>query len=188
MQIDVHQHFWTEPLIDALASRRELPFVRSEHGLTVLYLAGERSFVLDLATESYDQRAALVERDGLDRALLCLSSPLGIESLPREQALPLLDAYHDGALSLSEPFGVWGALALDRPDASDIDQLLDRAASGYRSRRARSPASSPWRACIPSSRVWSRAARRCSSTPAQVLGWRRAPTRARWRTRSGGRR
>jgi hypothetical protein len=36
MHIDVHQHIWTEPLIEALAARRELPFVRSEHGLTVL--------------------------------------------------------------------------------------------------------------------------------------------------------
>ena len=28
MQIDVHQHIWTEPLLDALAARRRLPFVR----------------------------------------------------------------------------------------------------------------------------------------------------------------
>jgi hypothetical protein len=130
MHIDVHQHLWTEPLIDALSRRRELPFVRSEHGLTVLYLAGERPFVLDLTIESFEHRAALVELDGLDRALLCLSSPLGIESLPRAEALPLLDAYHDGALSLGEPFGVWGALALDSPDASDVDRVLDRGCVG----------------------------------------------------------
>ncbi len=130
MHIDVHQHIWTEPLIEALSTRRELPFVRSEHGLTVLYIAGERPFVLDLSTESYEHRSALVTLDGLHRALVCLSSPLGIESLPREQAAPLLDAYHDGALELGEPFGVWGALALDRPDASDIDYLLDRGCIG----------------------------------------------------------
>lgn len=130
MHIDVHQHLWTEPLIEALARRRELPFVRFEHGLTVLYLAGERSFVLDLSTESFERRAALVELDGLGRALLCLSSPLGIESLAREQSQPLLDAYHDGALALGEPFGVWGALALDRPDPADVDRLLDRGCVG----------------------------------------------------------
>jgi 6-methylsalicylate decarboxylase len=130
MHIDVHQHIWTEPLIEALATRRELPFVRSEHGLTVLYMADERPFVLDLSTESYEHRAGLVALDGLDHALVCLSSPLGIESLPREQSTPLLDAYHDGALALGEPFGVWGALALDRPDASDIDYLLDRGCVG----------------------------------------------------------
>jgi 6-methylsalicylate decarboxylase len=130
MNIDIHQHIWTEPLIDALAARRELPFVRSEHGLTVLYLAGERPFVLDLSTETREHRAELVAKDGLDRALVCLSSPLGIESLPREQAGPLLQAYHEGALQLGEPFGVWGALALDRPDAADVDDLLDRGCVG----------------------------------------------------------
>jgi 6-methylsalicylate decarboxylase len=130
MRIDVHQHFWSEPLIDALSCRRELPFVRSEHGLTVLYLAGERPFVLDLSRESREQRVALAELDGLDRALVCLSSPLGIEALPRAQALPLIDAYHDGALALGEPFGVWGALALDAPEPADVDRALERGCVG----------------------------------------------------------
>jgi len=33
IKIDVHQHVWTEPLVRALASRHELPFVRVEGGL-----------------------------------------------------------------------------------------------------------------------------------------------------------
>jgi 6-methylsalicylate decarboxylase len=129
-KIDIHQHLWTEPLVAALAGRRELPFVRSEHGLTVLFLAGERPYVIDLSNEEPAHRAALVERDGLDRALLCLSSPLGIECLPREQAVPLLDAYHEGALALDGPFGVWGAIALDRPDPDDVDRALARGCVG----------------------------------------------------------
>ena len=130
MKTDIHQHLWTEPLVQALAQRREFPFVRDEHGLTVLYLAGERPYVIDLASEAPARRAELVSSDGLDRALVCLSSPLGIESLPRAQALGLLDAYHEGALALGEPFGVWGALALDRPDPDDVDRALDRGCVG----------------------------------------------------------
>jgi len=130
MKTDIHQHLWTEPLVQALAQRHELPFVRDEHGLTVLYLAGERPYVIDLASEAPARRAELVRGDGLDRALLCLSSPLGIESLPRAQAQPLLDAYHEGALALGEPFGVWGALALADPDPDDVDRLLDRGCVG----------------------------------------------------------
>jgi hypothetical protein len=130
MRIDVHQHLWTEPLVQALADRHELPFVRREHGLTVLYMASERPYVIDLPAETPARRAALVEQDGLDRALLCLSSPLGIEALPREQALPLIDAYHDGALSLGEPFGVWGAIALDRLHPDDLDRALGRGCVG----------------------------------------------------------
>jgi 6-methylsalicylate decarboxylase len=130
IKIDIHQHLWTEPLVQALAERRELPFVRREHGLTVLFLAGDRPYVIDLSAEVPARRAALVELDGLDRALFCLSSPLGIESLPREQSLPLIDAYHEGVLSLDGPFGVWGAIALDRPDPDEVDCAIGRGCAG----------------------------------------------------------
>jgi 6-methylsalicylate decarboxylase len=130
IKIDVHQHLWSEPLIAALADRRELPFVRRDNDLTVLYLAGERPYVIDTCAESPGRSRALLELDNLDGALVCLSSPLGIESLPREHALPLIDAYHDGALSLGQPFGVWGAIALDRPDPADVDRALDRGCVG----------------------------------------------------------
>jgi hypothetical protein len=130
IKIDIHQHLWTEPLVQALAERRELPFIRRERGLTVLYLAGERPYVIDLSAEAPARRAALVELDGLDRALLCLSSPLGIESLPREQSLPLIDAYHEGVLSLDGPFGAWGAVALDRADPNDVDRAIGRGCVG----------------------------------------------------------
>jgi 6-methylsalicylate decarboxylase len=130
MKIDVHQHLWTEPLVQALTERRQLPFVRSENGLTVLYLTGERPYVIDLSSEVPASRGELVELDGLDRALLCLSSPLGIEWLPREQAIGLIDAYHDGALSLDGRFGVWAAIALDRADPDDVDRALERGCVG----------------------------------------------------------
>ncbi len=130
MKIDVHQHLWTDALVQALARREQLPFVRDENGLGVLYLSGERPYVIERAREAPAQRAALVESDGLDGALVCLSSPLGIETLAREQASPLIDAYHDGALALGAPFGVWGALALDGVDADDVDSALDRGCIG----------------------------------------------------------
>ncbi len=130
MKTDIHQHLWTEPLVEALALRRELPFVRDEHGLTVLFLAGERPYVIDLDSEASECRTELVRHDRLDRALLCLSSPLGIESLPRASARPLIDAYLDGALALGEPFAVWAPLALEGLDPSDVDHALERGCVG----------------------------------------------------------
>ncbi len=130
MKTDLHQHLWTQPLVEALARRSEHPFVRDEHGLTVLFLAGERPYVIDLDSEDGARRAELARRDGLDRAIVCLSSPLGIESLSRKDATELIDAYHDGALALGEPFGVWGALALDRLDPDDVDRALERGCVG----------------------------------------------------------
>jgi hypothetical protein len=130
MKTDIHQHLWTEPLVEALARRDELPFVRDEHGLTVLFLAGERPYVIDLDSEAPARRAELVGHDGLDRALVCLSSPLGIEALPRASATPLIDAYLQGALALGEPFAVWAPLALEGLDADDVDRALDRGCIG----------------------------------------------------------
>lgn len=123
-RVDVHQHLWSEPLVAALEERRQFPFIRRENGLAVLYLAGERPYVIDMLSETAARRGQLVERDGLDRALLCLSSPLGIEWLPRAQAQELIDAYHEGALALGEPFGVWGAIPLEHPDPDDVERAI----------------------------------------------------------------
>jgi hypothetical protein len=130
LKLDVHQHVWTEPLLAALERRAELPFVRREAGLTVLFLAGERPYVIERASETAARRAALVREDGLGGALVCLSSPLGVEALPRHEALPLIDAYHEGALALGEPFGVWGALALDGARPHEVERLLGHGCVG----------------------------------------------------------
>lgn len=130
MKIDVHQHLWTEQLVESLAQRQEFPFVRHEQGLAVLYLAGERPFAIDVLAEAPSTRAALVEQDGLDRALLCLSSPLGIEWLPRPEARALIDAYHEGVLALGEPFGGWASLPLVDPDPDDVDAALEQGFAG----------------------------------------------------------
>ncbi len=123
--IDVHQHVWTEPLVHALSLREELPFVRSEHDLTILYAAGERPYVLDPSTRDAGLRTEVLDRDGIGRALVCISSPLGIEALPREHALALIDAYHAGALALGDRFGIWGAVPLERTEPADVDRALE---------------------------------------------------------------
>ncbi len=123
-RVDVHQHLWSEPLVAALEGRRQFPFIRRESGLAVLYLAGERPYVIDMSSETAARRGQLVEQDGLERALICLSSPLGIEWLPHAQAVELINAYHEGALALGEPFGVWGSIPLEQPDGADVERAI----------------------------------------------------------------
>lgn len=130
MLVDVHQHLWTDALVEALAARRDLPFVCQDRGPSVLHLGGEQPYVIDRDAEAPEHRAALVRTDGFDLALLCLSSPLGIEALPRAAAQPLLDAYLDGALALGDPFGVWAPFALDMPDAADVEAAIARGCIG----------------------------------------------------------
>jgi hypothetical protein len=45
----------------------------------------------DLADHHPARRAAPAEADGLERALTCLSTPLGIEALPDGEGEPLLE-------------------------------------------------------------------------------------------------
>jgi len=130
VQVDIHQHIWTEPLLEALAARRSLPFVRRSDGLTVLHCAGERAYVIDTAGEAPAWRERIVRADGLDLALIAMSSPIGIEVLPREHATDLIAAHLDGVLELGDAFGAWGPVALDRPDPGDVDAVLARGCTG----------------------------------------------------------
>jgi len=125
-RIDVHQHLWPEPFLAALEDRTEPPFLRDG----VLVLEGEPAARFEAGPHDPDRRRAELRADGIDRALVALSSPLGIEALPRAEAQPLLAAWHDGVFALGEPFGVWGAVARDGASARDVEALLDRGAVG----------------------------------------------------------
>src|SRR4051794_25405951 len=113
MNIDVHQHVWPPAFIDQLRRRRRGPRL---DGWT-LHLDGEPDYAVDPADHDIDARAALARADGLDRALISLPSPLGVEWLPTGEAEPLLAAYHDGAAELPAPFGAWAAAGLATIDA-----------------------------------------------------------------------
>jgi predicted TIM-barrel fold metal-dependent hydrolase len=130
MQIDVHQHIWTEPFVDALAARDMLPFVRRTNGVTVVHSTGESPYVVDTTGEAPVQRARLVHDDGLDLAAIALSSPIGVEALPRHEASVLIDAYLSGVAALPEEFVSWGPVALDGLDPADVDRVLDRGCVG----------------------------------------------------------
>jgi hypothetical protein len=130
MRVDAHQHIWTQPLLDALAARDELPLVRHEDGLAILHSAGEQPYAIDVRAEVADARAARVRRDGLDKAVIAISSPIGIEALPRVAALELIDAHLSGVERLGPEFEFWGPLVIDGADPGDVDQLVDRGAIG----------------------------------------------------------
>ncbi|MDG5805983.1 amidohydrolase family protein [Streptomyces ossamyceticus] len=120
--VDVHQHLWTPSLVAALRSRREPPFM---DGWT-LFLVGEPPYEVGPAAHDLARRAELAAADGLGRALVSLSSPLGVEWLPGEQARPLLEAYHEGVAALPEPFGAWAAACVRDVDAAAAAEDLDR--------------------------------------------------------------
>jgi hypothetical protein len=103
LRTDVHQHLWPEALVAALTWRREPPFIRRSAGDWLLRLRDEPDHRFDPADHDPVARAQQLAVDGVQRALVAMSSPLGIESLPRDEAEPLLEAHNAGLLALGEP-------------------------------------------------------------------------------------
>jgi hypothetical protein len=130
MRTDLHQHVWTEPLLDALAARRVAPFVRRDDGLTVLHCPGELPCVIDEPAESPAARARLLRSDRLDQAVVAISSPIGIEMLAPEVAGELISAHLDGALALGESFRAWGPVPVRAPEVAAVDEVLARGCIG----------------------------------------------------------
>ncbi|MEA2467300.1 MAG: 6-methylsalicylate decarboxylase [Thermoleophilaceae bacterium] len=125
LRYDIHQHLLTDRVIGALASRTEAPCARRDGGRWMLRIAGEPDYPIEPSANDPDARAELVDSDGVDRALICLSSVLGIEALPRAEAAPLLDAYADGTKELPDVFGSWAAVGVADPEPDELDARLD---------------------------------------------------------------
>jgi hypothetical protein len=130
MRTDLHQHVWTEPLLDALAARQCAPFVRRGDGLTVLHCPGELPCVIDEAAESPAARARLLAADRLDQAVVAISSPIGIEMLAPDVAEELIAAHLDGVLALGHGFRAWGPIPARAPEPAAIDAVLARGCVG----------------------------------------------------------
>jgi hypothetical protein len=130
VRTDVHQHLWSDAFVAALTWRREPPLIRRSGRGWVLRLRDEPEFRFDPSAHEPAARRALLRRDGIERALLCISGPLGVEALDRTAAQPLLDAHNATARELGRGFGGWGAVSLQPPDPDDVDALLDAGAVG----------------------------------------------------------
>ena len=132
MRIDLHQHLWPEQLIDALRRRAEPPAIEGRNGATVLRLAHEPDGEIDLARHRPDVRMAALDEAGVDRAVVSLSAPLGIEALPAPEAGELIAAYHDGVEEVAAGSGgriaAWAAAPLADEDAgaATVAAALDR--------------------------------------------------------------
>ena len=125
-RVDIHQHLWPERLIDELSRRDRPPFIRKAGARWKLRLDGEPEHLFDLSQHDASVRARQLGGEGIDRAVISLSIPLGIEGLPADEAEPLLESYHAGVLELGEPFAAWASTRLRSPDPGRVDEALDR--------------------------------------------------------------
>ncbi len=132
MNLDVHQHLLGEPLIEALARRSAAPRLIARREGWTFRLAAEPDSILAVEATDAELRRADLEAEGIDRALVALSTALGIESLPPEEAAELIEAHHAGLEELPVEFRGWGAVPLagDEPDPTSVDAALDRGCVG----------------------------------------------------------
>src|SRR5579859_1971687 len=119
--VDIHQHLWPPPLIDALRRRTEPPRLSG----WALELDGELPHAVDPDDHDPSTAAEQAAADGLDLVCVSLSGALGIETLPPPEAEELLAAYHDGALELPAPFRAWASACLSDVDPAALERRLD---------------------------------------------------------------
>ncbi|MFV0459584.1 MAG: amidohydrolase family protein [Actinomycetales bacterium] len=117
LRVDVHQHLWPEALIDALRRRNRPPRL---DGWT-LHTEYEAPF--EIRPTDHDPAVRSRLDPDIDLILLSLSTPLGIEELPPEEAAELLDAWHGGVADAAHRYGYWAATTHLEPD---LDALRDR--------------------------------------------------------------
>jgi 6-methylsalicylate decarboxylase len=129
-RVDIHQHLWPERLIDELSRRGRRPLIRKAGARWRLRIEGEPDHLFDLSQHDASLRARRLGGEGIDRAVISLSIPLGIEGLPADEAEPLLESYHAGVLELGEPFTAWASTRLRSPDPGRVDEALDRGLVG----------------------------------------------------------
>ena len=126
MSVDLHQHLWPEPFLDALRARRSGPRIDGWE----LRLPGERSYAIDPADHDPEARAALAQADGDELVCVAPSAALGLDRLPPAQAEELAGAWLDGALALPAPFRAWALAGIQEPDPAALRDALERGAIG----------------------------------------------------------
>ena len=87
------------------------------------------------ASHDPERRLALLDAGGIDAAVISISTPVGVESLPEDEARPLLDAYHGGISELVDRSNgrlrAFAAACLNAADAGAGD-VADRLRGGIR--------------------------------------------------------
>jgi hypothetical protein len=117
--VDVHQHLWPAPFVDALRARVRPPRLDGWR----LMLTDDAVFDVDPFDHDVDHRGSLDSDRQL--ILVSLSSPLGIEDLDPDEAEPLLDAWHTGVRKLPSRFGAWASVTSREPDLAGLGALFD---------------------------------------------------------------
>jgi predicted TIM-barrel fold metal-dependent hydrolase len=130
-RIDIHEHLLPPALIAKLRSRSRPPMIVENGDRTTLRLKHELGGPLDLSKHDVEQRMVALDEAGIDRTVVSLSTPYGIEALPAEESLDLIRGYHDGIAELVASSNgrllAWAATPLTAGDEglAELERALD---------------------------------------------------------------
>jgi 6-methylsalicylate decarboxylase len=128
---DIHQHLLPPALIAKLRRRRQPPLLEGDGDLPVVRLKHELGGPVDVTKHNPVERLAALDEAGIDRAVISLSTPYGIEALPAEESLDLIRTYHDGIAEVVEGSNgrllAWAAIPLTAGDdgLAELERALD---------------------------------------------------------------
>lgn len=131
--VDAHQHLYPETVLRVLERRSVAPYARWRDGAFTVTLAGEAPFTVDASVHDPAFRLERMRAHGVDRALVALSSAIGVEALPSREAASILDAWDEAGDALPEGLAPWAAVPLHAsPDeqVARAEAALDRGAAG----------------------------------------------------------
>jgi 6-methylsalicylate decarboxylase len=98
--VDVHQHLWPPSFVDALSRRTAPPYLDGD----TLQLA-EGTYPAELRRHDLDVRLALLDRSGIDVAVVSLQPTLGLQLLGASERNELEQAWEEGALEVAAAAG-----------------------------------------------------------------------------------
>jgi len=98
--IDVHQHLWPPPFVEALRRRSAPPRLRGDE-----LVLPEGMYPADLHAHELEARLALLDRDGIDVAVVSLQPTLGLQTLGPAEREELELAWEEGILELAASAG-----------------------------------------------------------------------------------
>ena len=125
--VDMHQHLWPEGVLRVLEGRSAAPRARRRGTTWRIDLPGEPGFDVDPRDHDANSRVAGLNTD---RAIVSLSSPVGIEGLPDRDALAAVAAWQEAAESLPDDLGWWAAAPAALPVDEQVSIVAQAIANG----------------------------------------------------------
>jgi hypothetical protein len=125
--VDVHQHLWPEAVLRVLERRGVPPKATWRRDRWHIELPAEPGF--DVHPKDHDpaERARGLR---VDRALVALSPPAGLDSLPARDALAVVAAWQEAVRALPPELGWWAATPSSLPADAEAELTREAIAEG----------------------------------------------------------